>query len=124
MVGYKSSKDRHTINQLVVSGEAGDVAVETIEAWQERLKTLVEGYTPEDIWNADETGCFLQALPQRSLANAKKSCKGGKKSKIRVTLVFLVNAAGGKELPIVIGRAASPRCFKDIKDKKQLLGIP
>lgn len=42
-------KDRHNIKQLVVSGEAGDVALETIEAWQERLNTLVQGYAPEDI---------------------------------------------------------------------------
>ena len=38
MVGYK---DKHNIKQLVVGGEAGDVAVEMIEAWHERLKTLV-----------------------------------------------------------------------------------
>lgn len=36
-------KDRHNIKQLVVSGEAGDVAEEMIEAWQqwqERLSHL------------------------------------------------------------------------------------
>ena len=37
--------------------------------------------------------------------------------------VFLVNAAGDKELPIVTDRAASPRCFKRIKNKTRL-GIP
>ena len=39
-------KDRHNIKQLVVSGEAGDMAVETIEAWNERLKGLTQGYDP------------------------------------------------------------------------------
>ena len=43
---------------------------------------------------------------------------------MRVTLVFLVTAAGEKELPIVIGRAASPRCFKGLKDKTKPLGMP
>ena len=117
-------KDRHNIKQLVVSGEAGDVAVEMIEAWQERLKILVQGYAPEDIWNEDETGCFFRALPERSLADAKKDCRGGKKSKMCIILLFLVNAAGDKEMPIVIGRAASPRCFNGVKDKKKPLGIP
>jgi len=28
--------------------------------------------------------------------------------------VTIANAAGGKETPIVIGRAAKPRCFKGI----------
>lgn len=34
-----------------------------------------------------------------------------------------MNAAGGKEPPIVIGKAASPRCFKGIKDKKMPHGL-
>lgn len=87
-------------------------------------RTLIQGYAPEDIWNEDETGCFFRTLPERSLADAKKDCRGGKKSKNRITLAFLVNAAGEKELSIVIGRAASPRCFKGIRDKKKPLGIP
>ena len=36
----------------------------------------------------------------------------------------MVNAAGGKEMPIVIGKAASPRCFKGIRDKNNPLGVP
>ena len=48
----------------------------------------------------------------------------GKKSKQRITLPFIVNAVGGKEVPIVIGKAASPRCFKGLKDKKKPLGVP
>lgn len=27
-------------------------------------------------------------------------------------------------MPIVIGKATSPRCFKGLKDKKNLLGVP
>ena len=37
---------------------------------------------------------------------------------------FFVNAAGDKELPIVIGRAASPRRFEGTTDKSKPLGIP
>ena len=48
----------------------------------------------------------------------------GEESKQRITLAFIVNAAGGKEVPIVIGRAASPRCFKGLRDKKNPLGVP
>ena len=52
-------KERNNIKQLVVSGESGDVNEETVTAWRERLVTLVRGYSPEDIWNEDETGCFF-----------------------------------------------------------------
>ena len=53
------------------------------------------------------------------LADAKKACKGGKNAKIRITLAFFVNAAGVKEVPIVIGKSALPQSFKGIEDKKK-----
>ena len=53
----------------------------------------------------------------------KKACKEGKNAKIRITLAFFVNAAGEKEVPILIGKSASPRCFKGIRDRKPL-GVP
>ena len=37
--------------------------------------------------------------------------------------MFAANAAGGKETPIIIGKAASPRCFKGLRDKSKPLGI-
>ena len=78
-------------------------------------------YSPKDIWNEDETGCFFRALPDKTLANAKKARKGGKKAKIHITLAFFVDAAGEKEMPIVIGKSASPQCFKVIRIKTCLL---
>ena len=42
-------KDRNNIKQLVVSGKLGDVNQETVTAWQERLVTLVHGYSPKDM---------------------------------------------------------------------------
>ena len=111
-----SFQQRHNIKQLVVSGEASDVREETAQAWKERLPTLIQGYNPQDILNEDETACFFHAVPERTLADAKKDCKGGKKAKLHITLAFMVNAAEGKVMPIVIGKAASPRCFKGIRD--------
>jgi len=123
--GWLSSfKKRHNIKQFAVSGEAADVADETVAGWKERVKTIMEGYEAKDIWNLDETGCFYRALPEKTLAQKKSVCKGGKKAKQRLTITFIANAAGGKELPIVIGKAAKPRCFKGIRDPSNPLGIP
>ena len=88
------------------------------------MNSIIIGYKAEDVWNEDETGCFYRALPDKSLSEKKKECKGGKKSKERLTIAFFANAAGGKEQPIVIGRAAKPRCFKGIRDEKKPEGIP
>ena len=90
----------------------------------ERLPSILDGYSPEDVWNQDETGCFYRALPEKSLAEKKKKCHGGKKAKERLTISFLVNAAGEKEVPVVIGKAAKPRCFKGLNDVAKPLGIP
>ena len=97
-----------------ISGESADVSGVTVESWKERVCELVEGYAAEDIWNLDETGCFWRALPDRGFAQKAASCHGGKKSKERMTVTFLVNAAGGKETAIVIWKSAKPRCFKSI----------
>lgn len=120
----ESFKKRHNLRQFSVSGEAADVSEDTVEGWHERIQTLMVGYEAENIWNADETGCFYKALPEKTLGERKKECKGGKKAKERLTIAFFANAAGGKEPPIVIGKAAKPRCFKGIRDPKKPEGIP
>ena len=61
----------------------------------------------------DDSGCFFKALPSKGLAHKGKRCKGGKKSKQRMTVAFFVSAAGGKVgKPIVIWKSKKPRCFK------------
>ena len=55
----------------------------------------------EDLWSLDETRCFWRALPDCGFAQKGASCLGGKQSKERMTVTFLVNAAGGKETAIV-----------------------
>ena len=64
---------------LTISGEAAAVSDETVEAWLERLNVLLKGYKPENMWNMDETGCFYRALPEKTLAERNRECRGGKK---------------------------------------------
>ena len=46
----------------------------------------------------------------------KAKCKGGKKSKHRVTIAFFVNGAGQSESqPVVIWKSMNPRCFKGVR---------
>ena len=114
-------KRKYNVKQLTISGESGDVSGVTVESWKERLPELLQGYQKKDIWNLDETGVFWKALPERGFGQKSKSCKGGKKSKQRMTIAFIVNAEGGKEKPIVIWKYENPRCFKNTK--KQLLPV-
>lgn len=105
-------KKRYNVKQLKICGESGDVRGETVESWKERLPEIVQGYEKEDVWNMDETGIFWRALPDRGFGQKSRSCKGGKKSKQRITVAFFVSASGQKEKPVVIWKSENPRCLQ------------
>ncbi len=64
-------KKRFSIKYFKICGESGDVQGVTIDSWKERLPELVRGYSKNDIWNMDETGCcffvlyLIMALPKK-----------------------------------------------------------
>lgn len=103
-----SFKRRHNIKQMTVSRECAHVQEEMVAGWLERLKFLNCWLQPEDIWNTDETGSFFQALPDKTLSEKVKECRGGKKARDRLIISFFVNAEGGREPPI-IGKYSNPR---------------
>jgi len=74
-------RTRHAISSHVISGESTSVDNSTVEEWSKRLLTIIDGYDKNNIFNADETGLFYRALPDRSLVLKKEECKGGKKVK-------------------------------------------
>ena len=115
-------KQRYNLTQMNVAGEEGDVNQETVESWNERVKELTTGFAPADVWNQDETGTFWKSLPSKSLAEKRRRCRGGKNSKQRVTAAFFVNAAGGKESPVIIGKSKKPRCFAKLPDVSRPCG--
>lgn len=51
-----------------IAGKEGDVSPETMDSWNERVRELTRGYSPKDIWNEDETGCFWKAMPPKWLS--------------------------------------------------------
>ncbi|CAF4216168.1 unnamed protein product [Rotaria magnacalcarata] len=99
--------------------KASNVDDSTVEEWAQRLSTLLDGFDENDVFNADETGLFYRATPNRSLVLSKEECKGGKKSKERLTVLLCSNLAGTEKLkPVVIGRSQRPRCFENITTSK------
>ena len=84
-------KNQHNIAQKNVAGEEGDVSEITVSSWTERVKELTLNYVaPQDVWNMDESGAFWKALPERSLTEKRKRCRGGKQAKQRATVAFFV----------------------------------
>jgi hypothetical protein len=99
-----------------LAGESAEVSVESTDAWLARLPSLLGGYEPCDVYNADETGLFINVLPDRNLVYKGESCHGGKHSKDRLTVQLCVNSDGSdKQVTIVIGKSPKPRCFMNVK---------
>ena len=62
--------------------------MDTVNDFQSRIDTIVRDYKPQDIFNCDETGLFFRALPDKTLAQKKSACKGGKIAKERSTVML------------------------------------
>lgn len=105
---------RHNISFKCISGESADVSQESVDQFLQKLPTMLLGYKPEDIYNADESGLYFRALPDKTLAFKSEKCVGGKMSKERLTILFCTNMVGEKEKLLVIGKAARPRALKNV----------
>jgi hypothetical protein len=110
-------KERHDIMFKSVCSESASVSQDVMDHWLTQiLPGLIEGYTPSNIFNADETGLFWRLLPDKTLAFKGDKCHGGKLSKERITLVVGANMDGTEKLPLLaIGKFAKPRCFKGVQ---------
>jgi len=105
-VGWSQSfKKRNSITLRTISGESGNVDTGVAEGWINGLVSLCVGYDPKNIFNMDETGYFYRALPDKTLQVKAESCKGGKLSKDRITLVLTCSTTGEKLPALLIGKS-------------------
>ena len=71
-------KISYGVRESKVNGEAGEVAEYTVSLWIERLVELTRGNKPADIWNMDETDCFLGHCQRKVLVKRKVKPEEGK----------------------------------------------
>ena len=77
-----------------------------------------ESLTPEQMYNADESGLYWKMLPDETLAVTTDAHKtlGHKQAKNRLTLLCACHGTGTHKLkPLVDGRFRSPSCFHHVK---------
>ena len=98
-----------------INGEANDVDMTIVGEWKEKIEDRVENHEPKDVYNCDETGLFYHALPSRTLAVKGDRYIGRKLSIERLMVLGCGNMEGELEKLLVIGKAAKPRCFKNLK---------
>ena len=108
----ESWQKRVSVRLATLCGEAADVPEYVVADWAKRLPSITAGYAMADIYNADETGLYFRALPNRSMVLHDDPRKGIKTSKERITVLLACSAAGHKLKPLVIGKAENPRCYR------------
>ena len=83
---------------------------------RENLRQTLKDYSPEDIFNCDETGLFWKMKPSRTISNGQVS--GTKQSKDRVMVLLTCNVTGTEKLaPLFIHKYENPRAIKNINKK-------
>jgi hypothetical protein len=89
------------------------------EEYVSDLSKLVQEhrFTPEQIYNMDETGLFWRCLLERTfVCSDEKAASNVKESRERVTVLTCANAAGTHKCKLmVIGKSAKPQALKGIK---------
>ena len=106
-------KSRHNIGFTKIHGERSSADISAAETWLTNvLPGELSGYSPDSIYNADETAWFYKALPTGTLNERGKPVFGYKQNKDRITLLFIVNQTGTDKQLFIIGKYANPRCFR------------
>lgn len=110
-------KKRENIVFKKTHGEQKDADFKSAEQWIENeWPKIVAEFTPNNIFNADETGLYYRALPDHTYMLKNDNAKGCKVSKERITILCCANMVGDKEKLLVIGKSKNPRCFKGVKN--------
>jgi hypothetical protein len=118
---FKASNDwlekfriRHNIAFKIVCREAGGVDQTTTDDRISRLQSVLEDYTPERIYNADETALLFRMFPDKCMCLRGDKCTSVKASKERLAILLCCNMAGDKVKPLVIGKSVRPMCFNGL----------
>lgn len=108
-------KESENISFQSIHGEKVASDYPVAEQWvQSVLPDLVSGYESNNIYNADESGFFYKALPRGTFATFGDKPTTGKMQKERLTALFICNMDGSDKQLFIIGKSATPRCFKNI----------
>lgn len=114
---------RHAFHNVKIQGELASADENAAKNYPNELAKIIQegGYTPDQIFNADETALFWKQMPKRTfISKSQKTAGGFKAAKDRVTLLLCSNTSGDKMLkPLLINKSLMPRALRG-KDFKQL----
>ena len=101
----RNFKRAYNLKMYTGHGEEGDVDMALNQPKFDAIAKQLEAFDPRDIYNCDETGLYLKALTNRSLAF--KSISGRKAARdARVSILLCCNADATDKRPLfILGKA-------------------
>nr|XP_024218269.1 tigger transposable element-derived protein 6-like [Halyomorpha halys] len=109
-------KKRYDLVFKKICGESAVVDNDCCNQWISDLPMIIDQYSPDDIFNADETALFFRCIPSATFTFKGDPCHGGKLSKERVTLLLAASMSGKEKLPLLmIGKSKKPRCLRGVR---------
>ena len=102
------------MNKAICGSKESAAPHDELETWKETvlLPTLAR-YSPNDIYNGDETALFYKSLPHRTYCFDSDKPAGSAKRKDRLTLLIITNMDGSDHRKLsVIGKSKTPRCLQ------------
>ena len=117
--GYGSFIHRWTkrygiVNKAICGSKESAAPHDELEIWKETvLLPTLSRYSPNDIYNGDETALFYKLLPHRTYCFDGDKPAGSAKRKDRLTLLIITNMDGSDHRKLsVIGKSKTPRCLQ------------
>ena len=102
------------MNKAICGSKESAAPHDELETWKETvlLPTLAR-YSPNDIYNGDETALFFKSLPHRTYCFDSDKPAGSAKRKDRLTLLIITNMDGSDHRKLsVIGKSKTPCCLQ------------
>ncbi|GFQ75808.1 tigger transposable element-derived protein 1 [Trichonephila clavata] len=116
-------KKRYTLHNIKFQGEQASADAGAAENYKLELARIINegGYSPDQIFNANETALYWKKLPSRTfISKNQRRAQGFKPSKVRITLHVCSNLSESLMItPMIINHSSAPRVMKNI-NKTQL----
>ena len=102
------------MNKAICGSKKSAAPHDELETWKETvLVPTLARYSPNDIYNGDETVLFYKSLPHRTYCFDGNKPAGSAKCKDRLTLLIIINMDGSDHRKLsVIGKSKTPRCLQ------------
>ena len=102
------------VNKAICGSKESAAPHDQLETWKENvLVPTLARYSPNDIYNGDETTLFYKSLPHRTYCFDGDKPAGSAKHKDRLILLIITNMDGSDHRKLsVIGKSKTPCCLQ------------